>query len=96
MFTDILAVSGSTSLIKTFLDQYFDHIVYAPSFWKNYNLAIKVPLTLNQCSALEDFYRGKMITNSLVTARRYLSLIKRQFFRVFIKRVTKSRILATR
>lgn len=44
-------MSGSTSLIRILLDQYFDCVVYTPSLGKNYNLAIKVALTVNQCSA---------------------------------------------
>lgn len=48
-FIDILTVSGSTSLIRILLDQYFSRVVYTPSLWKNYNLAIKVPLKVNQC-----------------------------------------------
>lgn len=31
-FIDIMAVSGSTSLIKSLLAQFFDCIVYTPSF----------------------------------------------------------------
>lgn len=60
---EILAVPGSAFLIKTLLDWYFNHVVYTPSFCKNYNLAIKVLFMMNQCSAWEDFYREKMITN---------------------------------
>lgn len=54
-----MAASGSTSLIKTLLDQYFNCIVYTPTVWMNYNVAIKIPLIVNQLSAWEDFSRDK-------------------------------------
>lgn len=60
-FIEILTVSGSTFLIKTLLDWYFNRIVDTPSFCKNYNLAIKVLLMMNQCSAWEDFAKKKLL-----------------------------------